>query len=68
MSKLYECSFCGNDWTIEEGFVLKTMQCAGCQEWDDTKEQRDKEWKERMEWSEKHKYDKFKYCPGDPHW
>jgi hypothetical protein len=64
----FECSFCGNDWSLDEGFVLKTMQCKGCQDYDDTKPQRDKEMKERMKWVEEFKNVNFQYVAGDPYW
>ena len=31
----YRCSFCGNDWTIEDGFNLKTKQCEPCDKYDE---------------------------------
>lgn len=34
MKKFYSCSFCNNDWTIEEGFNLETNQCPPCDIYD----------------------------------
>lgn len=28
------CSFCGNEYSINEGYSLKTKQCFGCDEYD----------------------------------
>ena len=30
----YSCSFCKNDWTIKDGFNLKTNQCPPCDAYD----------------------------------
>lgn len=65
VNKLFECSFCGNEWSLDEGFVLKTMQCKG---YDDAQPQRDKEKKERMKSEEEFKSINFPYVAGDPYW
>lgn len=49
--KLYECSFCHNTWTLEEGFRLDTKQCTGCQKYDDDKPKRKKEEKQRKKFT-----------------
>lgn len=33
-NKLRVCSFCKNEWSINEGYSLKTKQCAGCDVYD----------------------------------
>ena len=43
----HTCSFCGNDWTVEDGFNLKTMQCPPCDAWDNDKPKREAEKAER---------------------
>lgn len=43
----YSCSYCGNDWTIEQGFNLKTNQCPPCDEFDVEEPLRKKE-RERL--------------------
>jgi hypothetical protein len=30
----YSCSFCGNDWTIEDGYNPATKQCPSCDAYD----------------------------------
>lgn len=57
----YECTFCYNYWTLEEGFRVDTNQCAGCQQWDDDKPKRDKE-------RENFRKIDFPYVAGDPFW
>ena len=31
----YSCSFCGNDWTLEQGFNVNTKQCPPCDKYDE---------------------------------
>lgn len=67
--KHYSCSFCNNDWTVEDGFNLKTMQCPSCDAWDNDKPKRDAEkteqqrldkwWKEEGKYIENHLRSKF---------
>jgi len=65
----YECRSCHNEWTLDEGFRIDTNQCAGCQQWDDDKPKRDKEWKERQEFSKNYPNGiDFPYVAGDPFW
>lgn len=30
----HSCSFCGNDWTISQGYNPETKQCPSCDAWD----------------------------------
>ena len=65
----YECRYCHNYWSIDEGFRLDTMECASCQRWDDEKHIRDKEQTERVEFRKEHSNGvDFKYVAGDPYW
>lgn len=66
--KLYECSYCHNEWALKEGFRLDTMQCAGCQKWDDDKPIRDKERAEREMFRQQSRGMNFPYVAGDPAW
>ena len=68
VSESFECLFCGNYWSLDEGFVLETMQCKGCQDYDDAKPQRDEKMKERMKSAEKFENVNFPYVAGDPYW
>lgn len=63
----YECKYCHNEWSLDEGFRLDTMQCAGCQKWDDDKPKRDAEMKELMIAARSERID-FPYVAGDPYW
>ena len=67
-TQLHECSFCHNTYTLEEGFHLKTMQCAACQKYDDEKPQRDAERAERVKMQQELGKVDFPYVPGDPFW
>ncbi len=60
----YECKHCHNTWSLEEGFRLDTGQCKGCQEYDDTKEEREARYDR---WSKMVPVD-FPYMAGDPFW
>lgn len=55
--KHYSCSFCGNDWLLEEGFNLKTMQCPPCDKYDLEEPTRKAE-RDRLQkwWEEEGKY------------
>lgn len=67
--KTFECSYCHNWWSIEEGFHLKTMQCAGCQKWDDEKPIRELEQKKRDDFKRQYPNGiNFPYMAGDPFW
>lgn len=66
INKHYECRSCHNEWTVKQGFNIKTKQCPMCQKWDDEKPQREKEWEERQKFLIE-KID-FPYVPGDPFW
>lgn len=68
VSQSFECSFCGNDCYLDEGFVLETMQCKACQDFDNSKPQEDREMKERIKWAEEFKSVNFPYVAGDPYW
>lgn len=68
-TELHECVYCHNTWTVEEGFNLVTKQCAGCQEWDDTKEERDAKYAKDREWREQNRHLlNIPYVAGDPCW
>ena len=65
----YECRSCHNEWVLEEGFRLDTMQCFGCQKWDDDKPIREKEQEERQAFSRMFPNGvDFNYSAGDPYW
>lgn len=64
---LYECNSCNNTWSLDEGFHIKTGQCKGCQEWDDTKEERNKI-EERRIIANQFLHVNFPYMAGDPFW
>lgn len=53
----HSCSFCGNDWTIEEGFNLETKQCPPCDAYDKEEPARQAE-RDRQEkwWQEEGRY------------
>ncbi len=65
----HSCSFCGNDWTIEDGFNLKSKQCPPCDSYD-LEEPKKKLERERIaEWVRNHpEAGSFKYVSGDPYW
>jgi hypothetical protein len=63
----YSCKFCNNDWTVEDGFNLKTMQCPPCDAWDNDKPNRDKEMQEWRRLRDLPKVN-FPYMSGDPYW
>lgn len=48
----YICSFCKNDWTIEEGFNLKTNQCHLCDTFDIEEPIRNAERDKSTKWRE----------------
>ena len=60
----YSCSFCHNDYTINQGYNPKTKQCKGCDDWDNKgkKEQVDKIKLNNLPEAN------FPYVPGDPFW
>lgn len=62
----FTCRRCYNNWYLNEGFRIDTMKCESCQEWDDTKEEREKEFQHMKEWKKQNV--NFSYCPGDPFW
>ena len=63
----HSCSFCGNDWTIEDGYNPKTKQCPPCDAWDADKPKRDAEREEWRRIAALPKID-FPYMSGDPYW
>jgi len=70
MAKKYihhSCSFCGNDWTIEDGYNPETKQCPPCDAWDADKPKRDAELEEWRRIAALPKVD-FPYMAGDPYW
>ena len=48
----HSCSFCGNDWTIEDGFNLKTKQCPPCDKYDEEEPARQAERDRQKKWWE----------------
>ena len=68
-NELFECSYCHNTYTLKEGFVLKTMQCASCQRWDDEKPLRKIQEYERESFRKQFPNGiDFPYVAGDPIW
>ena len=63
----HSCKFCNNDWTVKDGFNLKTKQCPPCDAWDADKPKRDAELKEWKRIQELPKIN-FPYVVGDPYW
>lgn len=54
---LRECSFCNNEWSINEGFSTKTNQCKRCDDYDKEEPIREAEReKQRIWWETDGKY------------
>lgn len=71
MSKTYihhSCSFCGNDWTIEDGYNPETKQCPPCDAWDAEKPARRLAEEQQREWEKNNPMPNFPYMSGDPYW
>lgn len=51
--KFYSCSFCGNDWTLDQGFNLQTKQCPPCDAYDRDEPAREAERQQQRDWWER---------------
>ncbi len=50
MNILHTCSFCGNSWTISEGFNIETKQCTPCDVYDIEEPARELERVKQRKW------------------
>jgi hypothetical protein len=50
INHLHTCSFCQNDWSIKDGFNLKTKQCASCDKYDLEEPEKEKERDRHEKW------------------
>jgi hypothetical protein len=65
--ELWACSWCGNEWTLAEGYDIVSKQCKGCSDYDKEKPIRQAKFKKDMEQVEAASHlSNVNYVPGDP--